>query len=544
MIDRLYSTALSRLLPLIFITLGYSVVALAQNSQITVYDGPGYSGEYMRLSGQVNNLGDYAEEFNDRISSIKIRGGSWEVCTDSWFEGYCQVVSGNVEQLSSRFDNHISSLREVSGPVSGGVQSSVIYQDINFGGASMALAGPIPELSWEFSRQISSLQLNGPWEVCEGRNFSGRCRVFSGTVANLITVQWNDRIVSMRPDPETATASANSPRITLFEHSFHRGAELTIVNNTANLGDFGRRASSLRIESGRWQLCSHTGFTGHCRIYDGEVANLENEGFNDHVGSLRPVGNESSATSSFTLYSDSNYRGNSFHFEKSVDNLISYGADNSGSSITVRKGIWELCDGSGFRPPCRVIRGDIDNLDRYGFNDRISSLRRLKEPRPNTGIQVYADADFRGYEWQFTQNVPSLDRFFLSNQISSFRIYNGEWEACLGENYTGSCYRFVGDEKNLDHLNINDRIRSLRQVGNGAHLLIFEHSKFRGKQQAIMDQQVFTGWWRNQISSFQIRGGGRWELCLANGQCQVFSQDTRKLDKQWNDRIVSARRVP
>jgi hypothetical protein len=38
-------------------------------------------------------------------------------------------------------------------------------------------------------------------------------------------------------------------------------------------------------------------------------------------------------------------------------------------------GSWEACTDANFRGQCQVFSGSVRNLDNWGMNDRISSLR-------------------------------------------------------------------------------------------------------------------------------------------------------------------------
>ena len=74
-------------------------------------------------------------------------------------------------------------------------------------------------------------------------------------------------------------------------------------------------------------------FRGESRVFRGEIGNLENEGFNDVISSMR--------------------------FE----------------------GAWEACTDSYFRGYCQTFTDDVRNLSWTGMNDRISSLRPVRRNR-------------------------------------------------------------------------------------------------------------------------------------------------------------------
>lgn len=77
---------------------------------ITLFKDPGFRGGAVTVSGPVNNLKH--KGFNDTISSIDLRGGSWLVCVDPDFRGRCEVIDGSVDYLKYiRMNDNISSLR-------------------------------------------------------------------------------------------------------------------------------------------------------------------------------------------------------------------------------------------------------------------------------------------------------------------------------------------------------------------------------------------------------------------------------------------------
>jgi hypothetical protein len=75
-----------------------------------------------------------------------------------------------------------------------------VYQDSNYRGYSQTFRGTQSNLgSTGFNDAISSIQLDGAWEVCTDANFRGQCQVIDGNVRNLDRWGLNDRISSMRP---------------------------------------------------------------------------------------------------------------------------------------------------------------------------------------------------------------------------------------------------------------------------------------------------------------------------------------------------------
>ena len=87
--------------------------ALPAAAEITLFGRDGYEGRSFSTSHPVRNLERH--NFNDRASSAIVRGGRYEVCEDSRFEGRCVVLRrGQYPDLRAMgLGNSISSVRPV-----------------------------------------------------------------------------------------------------------------------------------------------------------------------------------------------------------------------------------------------------------------------------------------------------------------------------------------------------------------------------------------------------------------------------------------------
>lgn len=88
----------------------------------------------------------------------------------------------------------------------------------------------------------------------------------------------------------------------------------------------------------------------------------------------RPGGGWNGGRNSITVYQDSNFRGRSMTFSEAIPDLRASGLNDRISSMQLRGGAWEVCTDARFRGDCRIVSGDVRNLER-AFNDKISSLR-------------------------------------------------------------------------------------------------------------------------------------------------------------------------
>lgn len=86
------------------------------------------------------------------------------------------------------------------GPGGWGRASINVYEDADYRGRWMRFDQPIANLSsTQMNDRISSMRLQGRWEVCTDAYFRGACRVIDGDVRNLGSTGLNDRISSLRP---------------------------------------------------------------------------------------------------------------------------------------------------------------------------------------------------------------------------------------------------------------------------------------------------------------------------------------------------------
>jgi hypothetical protein len=81
-------------------------------------------------------------------------------------------------------------------------------------------------------------------------------------------------------------------------------------------------------------------------------------------------------------------------------------------------------------------------------------------------ITIYQDSNFRGYSETLRGEIYDLGRSGFNDRISSMQM-SGSWEACTDANFRGQCQVFSGSVRNLDNWGMNDRISSLRPVRGG-----------------------------------------------------------------------------
>ena len=256
---------------------------------ITVFTDRNFNGRTATYRENVPDLEPVG--LNDRISSLRIgRRERWEVCEHSNYQGRCVVVSGPEPDLrKNSWNNLISSMRRVNGgplpplgPPSGN-DYIVIFDRPNYGGRPTNYSGPNPSIP---NNGQSVTIGGGVWELCEGRNFSGRCITLDHSVPDLGTYIMRYRVFSVRPAGSRRPIpppSAGDWDVVLYDRTFYRGNAINYPES-----DGSKPARSVRIGSGTWQLCQGRNFTGRCVTLNRSVPDLRVYNIR-HVNSVRVV---------------------------------------------------------------------------------------------------------------------------------------------------------------------------------------------------------------------------------------------------------------
>jgi hypothetical protein len=211
-------------------------------------------------------------------------------------------------------------------------------------------------------------------------------------------------------------------RIVLFEDVEFRGEQRVVdgeVRDFRGIG-FNDRASSIRVDSGTWQVCEDADFQGRCITLSRDDRSLVAEGFNDKISSARPVTD----------------RGNA-------------GRDNAGGFDRRGGGGFDQRNGGGFDP-----------RDGGGSDQRRGAL----DQRGNGGVILYQDTGFGGDSRTVSDTVADFRSLRFNDAVSSIRVPSGTWQFCSDANFQGRCLTFDKDVPSLVPMDFNDTISSMRRV--------------------------------------------------------------------------------
>jgi hypothetical protein len=172
-----------------------------EGAPIVLHEHAGGGGRAVDVTAAVDNL--LRLGFNDRASSIEVRRGRWELCSDAGWSGECRVFGRGRHALEGGLHDGVSSLRPVFGnndrplPTLGGV---LLHEDSGFAGREVLVTQVITDLrSLDFNDRASSIEvLGGRWELCSDGGHGGTCQLF-GPGRHELPRGLFDRVSSLRP---------------------------------------------------------------------------------------------------------------------------------------------------------------------------------------------------------------------------------------------------------------------------------------------------------------------------------------------------------
>ncbi len=170
--------------------------------RVVLYDGTGFYGRTFDVNGTVVNLD--GSGFNDRAQSMIVHEGTWELCVDASFGGYCQTFAPGRYSDLGPLTGQLSSLRPTRGEGGGGWgggSRAILYEGPNFSGRTFVINNQVlANLDGTgFNDRASSLRVEGGyWIFCSDANFIGECQTFGPGDYPSLPGGLNNRISSGR----------------------------------------------------------------------------------------------------------------------------------------------------------------------------------------------------------------------------------------------------------------------------------------------------------------------------------------------------------
>jgi len=300
-----------KLAHILFATTLAGCAAAAAAQEITLFEGDNFSGRRFAVNGAMPNLDQTG--FNDRASSVIVRGGTWQLCSDAYYRGNCVTLQpGNYPTLAAMgLSNRLSSLREIgwnSGGGGGGGGGggygarAQLFEGEGFAGRSIVIDQTLPNFdqSGFNDRARSLIVMSGTWQLCSDAHFQGDCRNYGpGRYESLGGT--NGQTSSARPVGGGGGHGGGGgnwggqSRVVLYEGPNFSGRSFAMTTDVLRNFDpagFNDRASSMRVERGYWMFCTDANFAGECRTFGpGDYPDLP-AGMNNRISSGRKVTND------------------------------------------------------------------------------------------------------------------------------------------------------------------------------------------------------------------------------------------------------------
>jgi hypothetical protein len=267
----------------------------AKRGIIELFSSTGAGGNSTRV---VRDTNDFVQiGFNDRAQSMVVEEGTWQLCVDADYRGFCRVFQPGRYTDLGPLTGRVSSARRVNEdemrnppPRVDPDTPVVLFSEEGLRGRSVALRAETPDLvAIGFNDAASSMVIqSGTWEFCVDSYFRGGCRVLGPGQYRALDSMLVRSISSARMMAPPGGPGRAEGEVELFSGQDFSGARLPLRHEARTLADFdfNDRAGSIIVHSGQWQFCVHADFGGQCVIYGpgryGRLGSMSNQ-----ISSLR-----------------------------------------------------------------------------------------------------------------------------------------------------------------------------------------------------------------------------------------------------------------
>ena len=196
------------------------------------------------------------------------------------------------------------------------------------------------------------------------------------------------------------------------------------------------------------------------------------------------------ASAGVTFYQQEDFQGRTFTTERRIGNFDRFGFNDRASSVKVTGERWEVCEDARFSGRCVVLRpGPYPSLEAMGLNNGISSARDIaadqrvdnrryapnptRAPTPGTAkIALFAQEGFAGSAFTAEDTVRNLKREGFNDSASSAVVVgNRAWEVCDDARFNGRCMVLrPGQYPSLAAMGMNNQISSVRELERDARV--------------------------------------------------------------------------
>jgi hypothetical protein len=187
---------------------------------------------------------------------------------------------------------------------------------------------------------------------------------------------------------------------------------------------------------------------------------------------------------SITFYESEGYRGRSFSQDGPIVNFERFGFNDRASSVVIRRGTWDLCSDAHFGGGCVTLRpGGYPNLGAMGMSNRVSSARPVsagahRPPRPmppppaypqphppggSSPVTLFEGTGLSGERFRVSGPLNNFDQTQWNDRARSMIVRSGRWQLCTDAYFHGNCTIF-GPGRYDDIGNQTGSVSSIRPV--------------------------------------------------------------------------------
>jgi len=252
-------------------------------------------------------------------------------------------------------------------------------------------------------------------------------------------------------------------KITVWEHSNHRGASRSFHNDVPELGkektnccwSFNDAVSSVKVDPGEeWELFTGDHYKGTRKLVRGNVP-FVGHNMNERISSLKKINQDRG----ITLYSEFDYRGHTEYHTGSYDWLSQLNDRVYSAKVHGKNEAYLLLRDPNLKGDCHFINSDVGFLP-----DNVRDTSSIRKIRKDDGLVMWDHIYYRGQCEYRTGDVKDIrTKGVLNDKASSLKVLSGSWELYQHPEWRGNCFVFTKDTPVLPS-GILDQVSSIRKV--------------------------------------------------------------------------------
>jgi hypothetical protein len=354
---------------------GIAAPLAASAQSITFFEYEGFGGRRIAADQAIPDFDPTG--LNDAASSIIVRSGQWQVCTDAYYRGRCTTFGPGEYPNLGAFDlrGAISSARMI--------------------GVSDAAAIPAPPYTPPPPSQYIPPPPPSQY-VAPPSQYIPPPPPPSQYIPPPPPSQYIPPPPQYEaPPPPRYEAPPGGAAVELFDQYDFGGSRFPVVARVDNLDvtHWNDRAASMIVHWGSWELCTDAYYRGNCAFYGpGRYPDIGGS-MTRQLSSIRPAGDRTPALPAHepppppmpprggaraVLFDQHGLGGGSVVLESDAPNFDPLGFNDRAQSVRIDSGTWVFCSDAGYRGDCFTFQpGDYPNLP-GGLERRISSGHPLR----------------------------------------------------------------------------------------------------------------------------------------------------------------------